>query len=732
MELLSTVESLINNKEYLSAYNMIQDLLKIKYDDDMYIHNLLKLQSKCISIDDGKNSIYDKNKINLLNEHFKNKNSLRGVIVTMTTCKRYDLFSQTINSFINCCMDWNLISDFIIIDDNSSLRDRELMKEQYPFIKFIFKTIEQKGHAKSMNMLLDEISKYPKEVKYIFHLEDDWRFFIKDYYLTKLISVLEENDFSSHKSYGQCLLNKCYGEDLQTFPTLGGGYRRYTKNNLRYYIHEYATGEALHNIHAQLATLGFSNCVYWPHYSLRVGITKREVFSKVGKYNENTEHFEREYAYRYIEHYLTTYLDNLYCTHIGRRTYERDSEKINAYDLNNQAQFGEKPKNIEEDEKLELDSISKTITNTNPILLNNDYNYPSPLTLLTLNIKAYVLNLKRRLDRLKCFKAQKESEIFHVFDAVDANLLKPSLFIQKLFENNDYRYRKGIVACAISHILMWSELAMSKHLNSMVIVEDDSELTLDFTRKLLHILSLVKDADLIFLSHHPYTNCAKESDYSRTITPKLELWSYEKSKKESMGGTTAYYITKQGAINLLEQIDNFGLINAIDWEMFKCEKNKVYYCSPFLAFADCVNGAYNKNRVVDSDIQNVHEGVGYDLKTWINEEIKYLGLNCYNSDKIHVENKFEDLLYDNIESVNKMICYTELPVMNKLMENISIMYYTKDLIKKLNLLPVNWVTVDKFIFIIPDPFMNNTMIQEHAFGGHMTKTLASQVSYSKN
>lgn len=70
----------------------------------------------------------------------KDPNEMKDkIIVTMTTCKRLDLFEQTVNSFINCCQDRHLISEFFVVDDNSSDEDRKKMTELYPFIKFGWK-----------------------------------------------------------------------------------------------------------------------------------------------------------------------------------------------------------------------------------------------------------------------------------------------------------------------------------------------------------------------------------------------------------------------------------------------------------------------------------------------------------------------------------------------------------------------------------------------------------------
>jgi hypothetical protein len=92
------------------------------------------------------------------------------ITFVITTCKRLQFFIETMDKLIFHCQDLFLIKRWICVDDNSSEEDREIMKKQYPFFDFIMKTPEQRGHAKSLNIVLDAI-----KTKYVFFFEDDWR-----------------------------------------------------------------------------------------------------------------------------------------------------------------------------------------------------------------------------------------------------------------------------------------------------------------------------------------------------------------------------------------------------------------------------------------------------------------------------------------------------------------------------------------------------------------------------
>ncbi len=260
---------------------------------------------------------------------------------TITTCKRFNLFTKTINSFINSCQDYLRLDKWICIDDNSSEKDRENMKQLYPFFKFIFKGPKHKGHVKSMNMILDEISEY----NYVIHMEDDWHFFERRKYIKHSLDIFSEND-----KFGQVLFNRNYAERIRC-RAIKGSKPSLTQNNLRYLIHKhYEKDTEKYKEYHEENKINRSN-VYWPHYSLRPSMLKIKVLKEIGKYRNNNGHFEMDYAKRYISlGYKSAFFDTICCFHIGKCTWEKGN---NAYTLNNVDQFSNKI--IEVDTKIKQD-----------------------------------------------------------------------------------------------------------------------------------------------------------------------------------------------------------------------------------------------------------------------------------------------------------------------------------------------------------------------------------------
>ncbi len=282
------------------------------------------------------NVLYEKSKLLKESEEFKNKAPRKaGVIFTVTTCKRFDLFEKTINSLINCTKDIDLIDEWLCVDDNSSEEDRTLMKEKYPFFTYIFKNPEEKGHSKSMNIIRDYVIK--SGYKYTLHMEDDWQAVVEMNYIKPCIQIIEEN----REGVKQVVQNRQYVQLIRPRDIdLKGGFQRYLSNNYRYIVHEFYPKGSEEEAQFWKRINGGYSASYWPHYSLNPSIMESEVYKWLGPYNENVKHFEMEYASRYTNAgFKTGFFDNITRLHIGKLIGEEG--KKNAYELNELVQFSQ-------------------------------------------------------------------------------------------------------------------------------------------------------------------------------------------------------------------------------------------------------------------------------------------------------------------------------------------------------------------------------------------------------
>ena len=126
-------------------------------------------------------------------------NITEDLTFVITSCKRIKQFINTIENFLYYCRDIYIIKTWVCIYDNSSEEDRQTMKEKFPFFRFIYKHEAQKGHAQSLNLMIDIVN-----TKYILLFEDDWQC-SQEFYIRSYIKFLETNP------YDQVLFHTIYG-----------------------------------------------------------------------------------------------------------------------------------------------------------------------------------------------------------------------------------------------------------------------------------------------------------------------------------------------------------------------------------------------------------------------------------------------------------------------------------------------------------------------------------------
>ncbi len=134
-----------------------------------------------------------------------------------------------------------------------------------------------------------------------------------------------------------------------------GGFVKYCKN-LRYLEHEYYPNKEDQEKFIREHP-GEMTQVYWPGYSLRPSLLKIDALKKIGNFEDETGHFEMDYAKRYYKNgYKSGFLDTICSYHIGKLTWENNQKVPNAYNLNQVNQFVTNSiKIIEEDEWLVVD-----------------------------------------------------------------------------------------------------------------------------------------------------------------------------------------------------------------------------------------------------------------------------------------------------------------------------------------------------------------------------------------
>ena len=507
------------------------------------------------------------------------------ITVTMTTCMRMDLFELTLNSFLECCLDVNLVGRWLLVDDNTPGEVLDTVLNKYPFLECIKKGPSDRGHAKSMNIIKNNV-KSP----FMIHMEDDWLFYYKDTFITKMLEIINQED-----SYKQVLFNLNYSEIPQNHDIVGGILKRSYHTKQTFVEHDHAPVSKYS---------GKKTCSYWPHFSFRPSLVDTSIFQIIGDFSETANHFEMEYANRYTKlGFKSCFLPHIVSRHIGKLTSEKHG--VNAYVLNSQKQFEQKVIEVKMDFK--------------------------------------VINLDRRIDRWNSFCNQGTipKHLLNRFSAVDGKTLQLHQQHYLLFEGNDYNYRAGIVGCALSHLKIWVDFATSHNdITHMCIFEDDITVKEEFMRDITQLTKLCceNDVDVLYFGHQKRDRKGKDEDI---IKPEIFKVDVAKSFEISYGGNGSYIISKTGAIKLLQFIERVGMTNAIDTMVQKAANVcNIYYTSSDYAIAKM----YYVDNDADTDIQNVFDTVAESNKTLIENEVLFLG-SLGISDYIISDNENDDCIF---------------------------------------------------------------------------------------
>ncbi|MEE6180074.1 glycosyl transferase, partial [Mycobacterium sp. 050134] len=93
---------------------------------------------------------------------------------------------QSINSFLNCCLDMPLwLGRMLVVDTGLSADDRALLAERYAFLEFVDANPAAEPAAQ-LAQLSAQIDR-----RFWLHLGHGWQFFAPDNYMTRLIAILE-------------------------------------------------------------------------------------------------------------------------------------------------------------------------------------------------------------------------------------------------------------------------------------------------------------------------------------------------------------------------------------------------------------------------------------------------------------------------------------------------------------------------------------------------------------
>ncbi|MFY2860300.1 glycosyltransferase [Mycobacterium sp. THU-M104] len=106
------------------------------------------------------------------------------IAVTLIAGPDRQTTEQTLNSFLNCCLDVSRVGRFLVLDTGLSAPDRASLKRRYGFLEFI--------RRRSTSRPGTELAQLHTQIdaRYWLHLGQGWQFFALDNLISRLIAVL--------------------------------------------------------------------------------------------------------------------------------------------------------------------------------------------------------------------------------------------------------------------------------------------------------------------------------------------------------------------------------------------------------------------------------------------------------------------------------------------------------------------------------------------------------------
>jgi GR25 family glycosyltransferase involved in LPS biosynthesis len=324
------------------------------------------------------------------------------------------------------------------------------------------------------------------------------------------------------------------------------------------------------------------------------------------------------------------------------------------------------------------------------------------------SLKTYVVNLKKREDRreeMKKLFSNINFNNYEFFEAVNGSEIALTLEIKNLFEGNDFGNRKGMIGCALSHYNLWLKLAQDRSNEYYIIVEDDIEISNNFSEELKKAIILLNNnlntlnnIDFLYLGYSKYDD-SENKYYDETG----ELQIKEINIDNFVGGTFGYIATKKGALKMLKIIEEEGIKYGIDWLMRKKSKYlngplNLFTIQPNIIFSEWVRTSDSN---IDSDIQKDFSRFNFDE------------INDFNG--YYIFKQMDQIGNDSYREINCNINnLLKISNSNNNIDGFNTLGYIKNKIKLEELKISQWMSNKDLLFVKMDKIIKVKLISNYA------------------
>lgn len=303
--------------------------------------------------------------------------------------------------------------------------------------------------------------------------------------------------------------------------------------------------------------------------------------------------------------------------------------------------------------------------------------------------EAYVVNLDRRADRLVEFKSNHPflAKNTYKWRATDGKQIKLTPQIAHLFRDNDFKWKKPVMGCALSHFQLFEKCANDPKKVNYLILEDDVKFMKDWEKQWLTMASSIpKDADFIYFGGVLPPNkpalpmvTEKVNEHFAKVA-KNTVFSMGAPRRYFHFCTYAYILTPSGAQKMMNLIMERGIFTSVDHMICNHGDSlfNIYFTTPLLAgcfqdddpvYQTSQFNDFNRVDKFDSDIWNNNDYFTPDEITPVMTDIlkKTMRVESVDSPSLVIEEIESKATPNNHESFNES--FNEL--FNELIKHIS-------------------------------------------------------------
>lgn len=183
---------------------------------------------------------------------------------------------------------------------------------------------------------------------------------------------------------------------------------------------------------------------------------------------------------------------------------------------------------------------------------------------------AWVINLDRRADRMEKFRAAQPllAERALRLPAFDAKKLKLTPAIARLFAPHDFKWKKAVMGCALSHLALWTKLVNEPpDINSYLIMEDDAKLHptwRDRWEEMMTEKALPDGWDVVYLggvlppNKEGFQQCIEPVNDHLARVKENSVFGQNPPNRYFHFCAYAYVLSRQGAMKVLEVLKSKG------------------------------------------------------------------------------------------------------------------------------------------------------------------------------